>query len=354
MGDVRRYAADAVRAASGFDVVHAELGGGTLAQFHAARAVVRASAAPVVLTLHDPPRLVWRPFDFGPIGAHRSLRAASGLVGGPAAARLERAVARRARAVAALSDLGAAAATQALGLARPALTLPWPADPIAPDAPGAEAAALGAASSHEPRATREVGAPLRLGFHGYWYGGKGLEPLLDAVGELTGAGLPVELRVFGGPPEGTANAAGRRARAALEAAVADRGLTHRVTVVGFIDDAHLTAALRACDAIVLPYATPRSVAGLRSVSSAAFDALGAGVPVVATDVRALREVIDHGVDGLVVPSGDLTALTRALRQLAQDPDRLETLRFGAQRRATAFGLDATGDAARLLYDCPIS
>ncbi|HEV2068495.1 MAG TPA: glycosyltransferase family 4 protein [Acidimicrobiales bacterium] len=65
----------------------------------------------------------------------------------------------------------------------------------------------------------------------------------------------------------------------------------------------------------------------------AMEAAAMGVPVVATDVRGCRQVVDHGRTGLLVPGGDAPALASAIAQLARDADL--RARMGAAARAKA-------------------
>ena len=53
--------------------------------------------------------------------------------------------------------------------------------------------------------------------------------------------------------------------------------------------------------------------------NAVLEALAAGVPVVASDVPAVRELIVHGMSGLLVPPGNSTELAGALCRLMADP-----------------------------------
>ena len=65
----------------------------------------------------------------------------------------------------------------------------------------------------------------------------------------------------------------------------------------------------------------------------AMEAAASGLPVVATDIRGCREVVDHGVNGLLVPLHDVDALTGAVADLAGDPARRGTM--GARSRSKA-------------------
>jgi glycosyltransferase involved in cell wall biosynthesis len=58
------------------------------------------------------------------------------------------------------------------------------------------------------------------------------------------------------------------------------------------------------------------------------EARAAGVPVVASDHGALAEKVDHGVNGLLFPPGDATALGQVLQLLLDEPDLLRRLREG--------------------------
>jgi glycosyltransferase involved in cell wall biosynthesis len=53
---------------------------------------------------------------------------------------------------------------------------------------------------------------------------------------------------------------------------------------------------------------------------AAMEAAAMGLPVVATDVRGCRQVVDHGTTGLLVPVREAPALAAAVRTLAASPD----------------------------------
>jgi glycosyltransferase involved in cell wall biosynthesis len=75
-----------------------------------------------------------------------------------------------------------------------------------------------------------------------------------------------------------------------------------------------------------------------------------GVPVVATDTPGMREILTDGVNGLVVPVGDVAALTRALRTLARDPVLRARLGDAARRNVQErFTIQRTVAAFEALY-----
>ena len=58
-----------------------------------------------------------------------------------------------------------------------------------------------------------------------------------------------------------------------------------------------------------------------------------GLPIVATDIRGCRQVVDHGVTGLLVPLGDTERLAEAMVLLAADPVRRTSMATAARSKA---------------------
>ena len=79
------------------------------------------------------------------------------------------------------------------------------------------------------------------------------------------------------------------------------------------------------------------------------EAMASGRPVVASAVGAAPELVTHGVDGLLVPPGDVDALSDALRALLQDVEMRQRLGRAARERARAFTLRAAADRVEQLY-----
>jgi glycosyltransferase involved in cell wall biosynthesis len=66
---------------------------------------------------------------------------------------------------------------------------------------------------------------------------------------------------------------------------------------------------------------------------AAMEAAASGLPIVATDVRGCRQVVDDDVTGLLVPVRDGEALAEAIAALGEDPTRREAMGKAATDRA---------------------
>lgn len=125
---------------------------------------------------------------------------------------------------------------------------------------------------------------------------KALHVLLKTVAEIEGVHLVV---VGDGPLEED-----------LKALAASLSLEDRVAWMGFRDDVH--DQLRASDVFCL-------TSLWEAVSLAVQEAVLLGVPVVATDVGGIPELIEHDVSGLLVTKGDVPSLVAALRKVLDDP-----------------------------------
>jgi glycosyltransferase involved in cell wall biosynthesis len=120
-------------------------------------------------------------------------------------------------------------------------------------------------------------------------------------------------------------------RDALERQVADASLADRVTFAGAYPQATVARWLRGADVLCLPShneGTPNVIV----------EALASGVPVVASDVGGIPDMIEPGVSGLLVPPGDAPALAGALAAaLARPWDRDRVRQTVASRTWDAIG-----------------
>src|SRR5690606_26773199 len=88
--------------------------------------------------------------------------------------------------------------------------------------------------------------------------------------------------------------------------ISDYELRHRILMPGAFDQ--VDELLDASDAFVLP-------SYQEGMSLALLEAMAAGVPAIATDIEANRQLIEHERDGLLVPIADPPALAAAILRL---------------------------------------
>ena len=137
-------------------------------------------------------------------------------------------------------------------------------------------------------------------------------------------------------------------RESLAKAIDEAGLGHHVRLVGVVSGSAKQRALAAAGCLVQPSA-------VEAMPLSVLEALAAGRAVIATDVGAIGEMIDDGVEGVVIQPGDVTALADAMMRLAGDSE--ERHRMGAAAREKArrcYSEQAMADALEGVYDLVIN
>ena len=176
------------------------------------------------------------------------------------------------------------------------------------------------------RQPRNAGKRFQVLFVGRLVERKGVTHLIEAVRRLP-ADLEARLVVIGDGPE----------RQSLEAQTRAAGLEGRVEIRGRVSDAALREAYGAADVLVLP-----SILDARGdtegLGVVLLEAMSYGVPVVASDIGGITDIVENEKSGLLTPPAEPELLARALERLARDPAlaaRLVTA--GEQRVRAAFG-----------------
>lgn len=120
-------------------------------------------------------------------------------------------------------------------------------------------------------------------------------------------------------------------RQALEAQVARLGLAERVLFTGRVERDHIPALFAAADLFLLPSVHDHA-GNVDGLPNALLEALASGLPVVASRVAGVPTVIDDGVEGLLTPEGDASALAVAVATLLDNPARAAELGRAARTR----------------------
>lgn len=90
--------------------------------------------------------------------------------------------------------------------------------------------------------------------------------------------------------------------------------------------------------------------GSESFGIVLLEAMAAGKPIVGTDIAGYRDVVEHEVDGLLVPPGDTRALADALRFLIEDPQRRETMGLRGRKKARRFDWSGIAGSTVAIYE----
>jgi phosphatidylinositol alpha-1,6-mannosyltransferase len=142
---------------------------------------------------------------------------------------------------------------------------------------------------------------------------KGIEQLIDAMPLLP---PPARLLIVG---EGDM-------RAQFEERARASAASDRITFLGRATHAELPDIYRGCDVFVLP-----SVSRLEAFGIVALEAMASGLPVVASDIPGVREVVEEGVEGRLANPLDPRDLADKINDLLVDP--LRRARYGRNGRA---------------------
>lgn len=153
-----------------------------------------------------------------------------------------------------------------------------------------------APARREGRARVTVGAVARLSPE------KGLDDLLRAVALLRDRGNDLDVVLAGHGPS----------RATLEQLAADLGIAGNVRFLGDVRHDDVPGVLQSLDIFAMP-------STWEGFGVAALEASAMQLPVVASDIHGIPDVVLHGRTGLLVPPRDPAALADAIGRLAGDP-----------------------------------
>jgi L-malate glycosyltransferase len=160
---------------------------------------------------------------------------------------------------------------------------------------------------------------------------KGHDVLIGAAAEILKRFPDARFELVGGGPE----------LATLVAQAETSQVLHAFTFLGHRDD--VAARLTAADIFVLPSHS-------EAFPNAVLEAMAAGLPIVASRVGGIRELIDHDRTGWLVPAGEPRALADSICGLMADPQRAERLGTAAREEARAtYSFDRMVGAFESIY-----
>jgi glycosyltransferase involved in cell wall biosynthesis len=161
---------------------------------------------------------------------------------------------------------------------------------------------------------------------------KGLHNLIEVARMLDGTEADIRLAIVGDGPDAPE----------LTRRIADAGVGDRIRLFPFSGspDPHLAAL----DGLLLPSDV------FESLPIGVIEGMAHSLPVIASDIGGLPELVQTGVDGILVPPGDPARLAEAVRQLAADPDQAAELgRRGRELVESRFRLERMTDELEREY-----
>ena len=183
-----------------------------------------------------------------------------------------------------------------------------------------------------PRPRTDAEGPVAFLYAGRLMRQKGLEDLVEVARRLRGR---ARFLVAGYSEDGSPDAI----PVARIAGWAEEGL---LEWLGARDD--MPEVLAGCDVVVLP-----SVYG-EGVPKTLIEAAAAGRAIITTDMPGCRDVCHDGVNGVLIPPGNVDALERAVAELIEDTPRIAAMGSAGRRVAEErFGLDEIRHRTLALY-----
>jgi glycosyltransferase involved in cell wall biosynthesis len=158
---------------------------------------------------------------------------------------------------------------------------------------------------------------------------KGHEFLVQAMAKVTSQFPNAKVRIFGDGP----------LRPQLEAQTREAGLSNNVRLLGAWED--ISPLLASADIFILP-------SRWEGLSRALMEAMAAGLPVIASKVDGIKDLITDGVNGLLVPSEDAEALGNSILQLIDNAEMRK--RIAAAGQAHVLQVHSVEDMCRKYYD----
>jgi len=152
---------------------------------------------------------------------------------------------------------------------------------------------------------------------------KGQKFLIEAIAILKSEGINnIVCLICGTGPEETN----------LKRLVDAKGVSDEVLFFGFRND--IPSVLKILDMVVITSLT------IESFSMVAVEAMSMKVPVIATKVGGLPEVVDDGKTGILIPPGDVDALHKSLKYLIENSEiRINMGKEGRQRVLERFTIE---------------
>lgn len=158
---------------------------------------------------------------------------------------------------------------------------------------------------------------------------KGFDTLIRALKDMPGW----RLRIAGDGPD----------KARLEGIIKEEGVSDRVQFLGQLPHPQLFAAIHRSHVFAL-------LATFESFSFQVVEAMHVGIPVVAARIGNLAEIIDDGVNGVLIEPLNIQALKSFCEKVVSDTSFAAKISAAGQRRAAFFSIEKTFDQLHAVFE----
>jgi glycosyltransferase involved in cell wall biosynthesis len=153
---------------------------------------------------------------------------------------------------------------------------------------------------------------------------KGLPVLIEACRILRDEGVKFHCDVVGHGPQ----------RAELEQLIRERNLGDVFVLAGPLPQDEVARMMAEATLFVLP-SIIASDGQMEGIPVALMEAMASGRAVVSTSISGIPELVEHGINGLLVKPGDAEELANAMRTLLSDPQRAKEMGVRGQQKVRA-------------------
>ncbi len=187
-----------------------------------------------------------------------------------------------------------------------------------------------------PPTSRERDGPFSIACVGSFIEVKGHRHLVEACRLLKDRGRPLHCHLIGDGP----------LRRRIEDEVAAAGLADAFVLHGPLARPDVARLMARCDAIVQP-SVPTRRGSREGIPVSLMEGMATGLPVVASQISGIPELVEDGRNGFLTPPGDATVLAGAIERLMVDPGLCRRL-GAAGREKVLLEFDLFRNAARLV------
>ena len=156
-----------------------------------------------------------------------------------------------------------------------------------------------------PAALRPLQGRFKVIYTGGLEAMRGLQIMISALPLILAAKPDLVFIVIGDGPN----------RKALSGLADELGVTSCIHWLGWVPHDQLVSYLRHCDIGIIPHLVSKHVD--TTVPNKLFDYMGCGLPVIASDARPMKRILEHNRAGITYNSGDSTALAAAILEMAK-------------------------------------